>query len=317
MLFVGLLFVTSTASVPHLAGAATAGQDNGSIQRLYLAYFNRLPDDAGQTYWDDRLAAGLQLRVISDQFASSPEFQSTYGSLSDRQFVTLVYRNVLDRDPDQVGLDHWLGAMESGDLSRGGVMLAFSDSAEFKDSSGVVVPLETGPDGRSIERLYLAYFQRPAEAGGLRYWEGQLAGGVALTDVSQLLAASAEFTATYGSLSNDAFVALVYENVLERQPDPVGQAHWMLQLANGSLSRGGIMLAFSDSAEFKTATGIHGDRIPPEPDDIPQAGNAQGTAIIPQQLAWKIVQCPTTSSVTVHRQVVRPRHSLPPWPKAA
>ena len=285
LLFVGLLFTVSTVSTVTIsrpqAAAANSGQDGRSIERLYLAYFSRLPDDAGLSYWKARLASGTSLEAVSAQFATSPEFRSTYGSISDSEFVELVYNNVLDREPDTAGLNHWRDSLAAEQLSRGGVMLAFSDSAEFKESSGIIAPPESGSDGRSTERLYLAHFERPAEAGGLRYWESQRAGGLSLTEMSQLFATSEEFIATYGSLSDDAFVALVYGNVLDRQPDPEGQAHWTLQLATSNLSRGGVMLAFSDSAEFKTSTGIHGEPLPPDPGDTPQAGNPAGTATVP------------------------------------
>jgi len=46
---------------------------------------------------------GTSLDEISDAFASSPEFQQTYGSLNNAEFVTLVYRNVLGRDPEPGG----------------------------------------------------------------------------------------------------------------------------------------------------------------------------------------------------------------------
>ena len=43
---------------------------------------------------------------------------------------------------------------------------------------------------------------------------------------------------------------LVYQNVLGREPDAAGQAHWVGQLQRG-LSRGALMLQFSESAEYQ------------------------------------------------------------------
>ena len=60
--------------------------------------------------------------------------------------------------------------------------------------------------------------------------------------------------ATYGALSNRAFVELVYNNVLGRQGDGGGVAHWEGQL-NGGRDRGSVMVGFSESAEFILATG--------------------------------------------------------------
>ena len=74
-----------------------------------------------------------------------------------------------------------------------------------------------------------------------------------LAQVSQSFAESAEFVSRYGSLSNDSFVNLVYQNVLGRQPDAAGKAHWLGQL-NAGLSRGNLMIGFSESFENKILT---------------------------------------------------------------
>ena len=55
---------------------------------------------------------------------------TTYGSLSNAQFVTLLYANVLGRAPDQGGLDFWVSSLQGGAL-RERVVLSFSESAEF------------------------------------------------------------------------------------------------------------------------------------------------------------------------------------------
>jgi hypothetical protein len=265
------------------APAAVTGPDDRSVDRLYLAYFERVPDTAGAAFWESRLAAGLGLRAISEQFARSPEFVASYGALDDDEFVELVYTNVLDRTPDAGGFAHWTSQLDAGLVTRGDVMLAFSDSAEFKASSGVIGLPPWGPDGRSVERLYLAYFGRDPDPGGLAFWNAEVDRGVSLTAVSASFARSAEFAATYGPLGDVAFVELVYRNVLDRAPDDGGLSHWMAQLDSGALDRGGVMLAFSDSAEYKGLTGVHGARpVPPSPDPG-VVGNPNGGAAVPGQ----------------------------------
>ena len=51
--------------------------------------------------------------------------------------MSLVYNNVMSRPPDQGGLDYWTWLLESRQLTRGLVMLSFSESAEFKERIGV------------------------------------------------------------------------------------------------------------------------------------------------------------------------------------
>ncbi len=102
-------------------------EHNGPIGRLYVAYFLRRPDDDGLDYW---INTGLPTAAVSEEFAQSSEFRNRYGALSNAAFVTLAYRNVLDRAPDPAGRNHWVSALNRG-VSRGAVMQGFSDSAEF------------------------------------------------------------------------------------------------------------------------------------------------------------------------------------------
>lgn len=111
----------------------------GTIYRLYRAYFLREPDEAGFEHWLGRYYSGLPLTSISDAFSQSPEFRSRYGSLGNHEFVTLVYANVLGREPDVGGLQHWLLNLAGG-MTRGTLMIKFSDSPEFRALTADGVP---------------------------------------------------------------------------------------------------------------------------------------------------------------------------------
>ncbi|MGN6695886.1 MAG: DUF4214 domain-containing protein, partial [Aquihabitans sp.] len=99
-----------------------------------------------------------------------------------------------------------------------------------------------------LTRLYSSYFGRLPDAGGLAFWSKKLRSGTSLAKASSTFAASSEFRRTYGSLSNGAFVDLVYQNVLHRAPDASGRAYWVRKLAAGA-SRGTVMAGFSESSE--------------------------------------------------------------------
>lgn len=111
------------------------------------------------------------------------------------------------------------------------------------------------PTEGSATRLYLAYFLRQPEPGGLRYWVARLDGGTPLVEVSEFFARSPEFINRYGALGNGAFVDLVYRNVLERTADPSGRAYWLAALDRGTSTRGEVMVGFSESPEFVRKTG--------------------------------------------------------------
>jgi predicted acyl esterase len=103
-----------------------------------------------------------------------------------------------------------------------------------------------------VTRLYWAYFQRTPDAKGQAYWVRKRRAGTTLIRVSNTFAASSEFKTKYGSLTNKAFVQLVYQNVLGRAGDAGGVAYWTKQLDARKKSRGQVMLNFSESNEFKT-----------------------------------------------------------------
>ena len=58
------------------------------------------------------------------------EFKTMYGNLTNGQFVTLVYQNVLDRNPKPADHAYWKGQLDQGVINRGRLMTLFSESAE-------------------------------------------------------------------------------------------------------------------------------------------------------------------------------------------
>jgi Tol biopolymer transport system component len=100
--------------------------------RLYWACFLRAPDLGGMTYWTNQLANGKTLAQVASQFALSSEFTTKYGSKTNQQFVTLIYQNIFERDPDAGGLAFWTGQLNAKAKTRGEVMVNFSESNEGK-----------------------------------------------------------------------------------------------------------------------------------------------------------------------------------------
>jgi hypothetical protein len=108
--------------------------------------------------------------------------------------------------------------------------------------------LTTLDDARLV-RLYLAYFNRPPDPSGYAYWQRQLDAGKGLINAAKKFAESNEFKTKYGTVSNSAFVELVYQNVLGRASDPTGKQFWLTRLDNKTKNRGDVMINFSESSE--------------------------------------------------------------------
>ncbi len=130
----GALMVEFSESPEYIQQTATIAphdEPTGGVFRLYDAYFQRAPDAEGSCFWVRRIVGGAPLDDVSQAFAAAPEFSETYGSLDNRQFVQLVYRNVLGRQGEASGVDYWTGLLNTGQLNRGQVMTGFSESPEY------------------------------------------------------------------------------------------------------------------------------------------------------------------------------------------
>lgn len=117
-------------------------EDHATVLRLYRASFDREPDLSGAFYWIAIWNGGATLEQIAFQFAFSAEFKLRYGDeLTNEQFLTVVYQNVLGRDFDQAGFDYWLDLLETGQLGRAGAIQWISLGQEFINSHPYPVPV--------------------------------------------------------------------------------------------------------------------------------------------------------------------------------
>lgn len=121
---------------------------------------------------------------------------------------------------------------------------------------------ELTADHATVLRLYWASFGRTPDPAGALYWIEQRDRCADLGTIAEVFADGEEFRVRYGRLDDEAFVERVYANVLGRAPDAGGAAHWGAALADGRLSRGGVILHVSLSPEFT-------DRHPLPSDDVP------------------------------------------------
>jgi len=100
--------------------------------RIYKAAFDRTPDMGGLGFWIAQMDKGMDVVEVAARFIDSPEFRQTYGTnVSDTKFLTSVYNNVLDRDPDTAGLAWWVNEMKTNPAKTWQKVLAdFSESPE-------------------------------------------------------------------------------------------------------------------------------------------------------------------------------------------
>ena len=111
------------------------------------------------------------------------------------------------------------------------------------------IALDVNGNAGQAYRLYQAAFDRQPDLPGLGFWISHLDKGWTLLDVAGRFLDSAEYGRLYGTgLQNQQFVTELYHNVLHRDPEQAGLAHWMNKLDQGA-TRAELLLGFSESAE--------------------------------------------------------------------
>jgi Ca2+-binding RTX toxin-like protein len=79
-----------------------------AVANLYIALFNRAPDAAGFSFWNNALDSGVSLQAITAGFLTSSEGVAIYpASQTASEFVSTLYKTVFGRAPDTGGLAYW------------------------------------------------------------------------------------------------------------------------------------------------------------------------------------------------------------------
>ncbi len=109
----------------------TPTQEN--VTKLYVAFFGRAPDQAGLNYWVTN--SGLSLEGITQSFFDQQETKDKYGNVENAAFITAIYQNVLNRAPDETGLNYWVNELTSGNIKKDQMILAILNGAQNEDKT--------------------------------------------------------------------------------------------------------------------------------------------------------------------------------------
>jgi hypothetical protein len=180
---------------------------------------------------------GLEV-VVSNQFGESASRTETTGAAlpsAQQGVVSALYLNLLGRNVDPDGLNHWSGVLASGaPLSQvvGGLMA----STEYQN--------------QVINNLFKQYLGRPVDSTGLANF-GPLLQASGPEAVAAALAGSSEFFTRTGGTNSD-FLNALYFNVLGRSIDPSGMTTFLNALSMG-VSREQVaatVLSSPEAAQF-------------------------------------------------------------------
>ena len=206
-----------------------------TIQKLYIAYYGRAADAAGQNYWANEMdKAGGSLNGIIDAFATAPEAQALYGSgTTVNERITVLYQNILGRAPEADGLDYWAGEVAAGRMSLGNAALSILNGVPPNSTDAALVN----------NRLAVAN-TFTAQVNDQNYG-GDAAAAIARTFLKQVTGNAATLT----EANNQLPAYLNTMGVATRQPDKFAPL-----IANGLLTNTAIVSPTLTAANLEAAT---------------------------------------------------------------
>lgn len=163
---------------------------------------------------------------------------------------------------DRAGLDDARGNHTFS--TQGGVLVLNSTPTQLERvevvqfNDGISVLADSASEA-SMARLYEVLFDREADLGGLEYWSGALDSGMSISEVASRFIDSQEFDDAYASVTNEAFLANLYQGMAGREADAGGLAYWLTQMEDNNMSKAEVALSFAYSAEAVELMGIDGN----------------------------------------------------------
>jgi hypothetical protein len=249
----------TVANVEMLRFAGTVDTSpSATIDRLYEAVLGRAADAGGKADWLSAIDGGATMHDVAMGLVMSPEAQQFRGSMSDTQYVEMLYQEILGREADTGGRDSWVGALQSGGQDRAGILLEFINSAEnLAAEPSVPVTVDFNQtDVASLVRLYDTVLARSPDEPGLNHWLSLTEGGMSMGQVADFLLVSQEAQDIYGPMNDGQFIGMLYQNALGRSGSADEIASWTTALSNGSVDRGDVLLGFANSPEKIELMGV-------------------------------------------------------------
>ena len=105
-----------------------------------------------------------------------------------------------------------------------------------------------------IQQLYVAYFNRPADASGIAHWANYMATAAGtdeqkIAQISAAFATSLEYQVEYSQSNYAGIVTQVYNNLFGHAPDSDGLAFWVKALNNKDMTVDNVVRLISQGAQ--------------------------------------------------------------------
>ena len=192
---------------------------------------------------------GLRVSPVPVFGSTATDFSSVGGQVAG------LYDAILARDPDPVGFEDQVHAVQAG-LSLTGLADAMLNSPEYTARFGAD---RSESAAAYVTRLYQTALKRTPDASGLQNYEQELGQGVSRAAVATEIGLSGEHQTDLGSKladglfvpdQTDAEIARLYHGFFDRAPDRFGIASWEQAAAAGT-SIDAIGQSFFGSSEYQ------------------------------------------------------------------
>ena len=227
------------------------------ISRFYQIILQREPDSSGLNYWvNNLLTNNVSAGDLVRHFVLGDEFKSK--NFTDSEFVDIMYRLLLNRDPDSNGKQYWLEKLEKG-LTRDYLIVSMVNSGEYKsfcEKYGVSYKMlyfnniidNNEKITEFVNNFYIKGLERKADVDGLKYWvENLVYKKLTGLDFTSHVFLSKEMINL--DLSNEEFIKRLYRTILMREPDEEGMRYWSQKLYDG-VNRSDLIKTVTQSTEY-------------------------------------------------------------------
>ena len=96
--------------------------------------------------------------------------------------------------------------------------------------------------------LYVAYYGRPGDPGGLDFWTNEFMNSDHVDSAVAAFGASDEFTMLSADMDHGMLVDLLYMQMFNRAPDDAGKEYYVGQLESGEATLASIALDIANGA---------------------------------------------------------------------
>jgi len=137
------ILAVSLVALPSVARADKTRTTNQlQIAELYVAYFDRLPDAQESNFWISTLETGQTLSEVAQSLSNHSETLVLHpylalGGIADDvsrdAFITSIYRNLFDREPELDALSFWSGVLANNPMMVGDVVVNIVQGARGAD----------------------------------------------------------------------------------------------------------------------------------------------------------------------------------------